>query len=107
MHYEHYCVRNSHILFTEIEKEYTSFLDYVYLIHHFYLFFFRELSSVGVKNITSEGGYYFMPDFAVCKDGLAKKGITNGKEMCNLLLEEFAVAVSFTFDCYVRYHFYK
>ena len=42
-----------------------------------------------------------MPDFAVCKDGLAKKGITNGKEMCNLLLEEFAVAVSFTFDCYV------
>ena len=48
-----------------------------------------------------------MPDFAVCKDGLAKKGITNGKEMCNLLLEEFAVAVSFSSDYYVRYHFYK
>ena len=35
-----------------------------------------------------------MPDFAVCKSGFASNGITNGKEMCAQLLEEFEVAVS-------------
>ena len=47
-----------------------------------------------MKSITSEGGYYFMPDFAVCKSGFASNGITNGKEMCAQLLEDFEVAVS-------------
>ena len=35
---------------------------------------FKELQSVGVGGIASEGGYYFMPDFEVCKAGFAKKG---------------------------------
>ena len=35
-----------------------------------------------------------MPDFAVCKSGFASNGITNGKDMCAQLLEEFEVAVS-------------
>ena len=43
-----------------------------------------------------------MPDFAVCKNGLASKGITNGKAMCNLLLEEFAVAVRITFEHHIK-----
>ena len=35
----------------------------------------RELQSVGIKGIQSEGGYYYMPDFEVCRAGFAKKGI--------------------------------
>ena len=38
-----------------------------------------------------------MPDFAVCKSGFASNGITNGKDMCAQLLEEFEVAVSIHF----------
>ena len=35
----------------------------------------RELQSVGIKGIQSEGGYYYMPDFEICRAGFAKKGI--------------------------------
>jgi hypothetical protein len=47
----------------------------------------RELQSVGIKGIQSEGGYYYMPDFEICRDGFAKKGIVNGKEMCSAMLK--------------------
>ena len=36
-----------------------------------------------------------MPDFAICQSGFAAKGITNGKQMCEILLQEFEVAVRF------------
>ena len=77
-----------------------------------FVFSIRELQSVGVKGIPSEGGYYFMPDFAICKSGFAKKGIFTGKEMCHAMLKEFHVAVRFTIRLYrqitlriVSYHF--
>lgn len=60
-----------------------------------FLFSFkRELESVGVKGIPSQGGYYFMPDFEICRQALAsRKGLHNGKEMCSLILQDFNVAV--------------
>ena len=53
----------------------------------------RELQSVGIKGIQSEGGYYYMPDFEICRAGFAKKGIVNGKEMCSAMLKEVHVAL--------------
>ena len=58
--------------------------------------FYRELNSVGVKGIPSQGGYYFMPDFDICRQGFAKNGIVNGKDMCQAMLKEVQVAVSIT-----------
>ena len=54
---------------------------------------YKELKSVGVQSIASEGGYYFMPDFEICKAGFAKKGIFTGKQMCNQMLKEVHVAL--------------
>ena len=34
-----------------------------------------------------------MPDFEICRDGFAKKGIVNGKEMCSAMLKEVHVAL--------------
>ena len=57
---------------------------------------FRELRSVGVRVHPSAGGFYLMPDFGVCKAGLKRDhGITTSDEMCNLMLKEAKVAVSF------------
>jgi len=53
----------------------------------------KELQSVGVQGIASEGGYYFMPDFEICRDGFAKKGIFTGKQMCDQMLSEAHVAL--------------
>lgn len=53
----------------------------------------RELESVGVRAISSQGGYYFMPDFEICREALKKRGINNGKEMCNAMLQDVNVAV--------------
>ncbi|KAL7634953.1 UNVERIFIED_CONTAM: hypothetical protein RMT77_015334 [Armadillidium vulgare] len=52
-----------------------------------------ELESVGVVGPKSGGGYYFMPDFEVVRNGLAKKGILTGDEMTKLMLEEAGVAL--------------
>ncbi|RXG51115.1 Aspartate aminotransferase [Armadillidium vulgare] len=51
------------------------------------------LESVGVVGPKSGGGYYFMPDFEVVRNGLAKKGILTGDEMTKLMLEEAGVAL--------------
>lgn len=35
-----------------------------------------------------------MPDFEICRPALAaRKGVQNGKEMCQLMLQDFQVAV--------------
>jgi len=54
---------------------------------------YKELQSVGVQGIASEGGYYFMPDFEICRDGFAKIGIFTGKQMCDHMLKELHVAL--------------
>ena len=56
--------------------------------------FYRELQAVGVKGNPSEGAFYFMPDFEVCRSALAARGITTGREMVEAILQEADVAVS-------------
>ena len=56
--------------------------------------YFSQLASVGVTGIPSQGGYYFMPDFEVCRASMSKRGILNGKQMCEAILKEHQVAVS-------------
>ena len=55
---------------------------------------YRELTSVGVRAVPSTAGYYFMPDFEVCREGFKKRGITTGQQMCDAMLQECKVAVS-------------
>ena len=67
----------------------------------------RELQSVGVRVLPSNGGYYLMPDFEVCRSGLFKKKMMKGvaaaaaaktsNQMCNIMLKEAKVAVSATY----------
>jgi hypothetical protein len=52
-----------------------------------------------VKSIASEGGYYFMPDFEICRESFAKRGIHTGKQMCEVILKEAQVAVSSVISC--------
>ena len=59
-----------------------------------YFHIFSQLASVGVTGIPSQGGYYFMPDFEVCRVSMSKRGILNGKQMCEAILKEHQVAVS-------------
>ena len=40
-----------------------------------------------------EAGYYFMPDFSVIRDNMARGGITSGQEMCDDMLERAGVAL--------------
>ncbi len=56
---------------------------------------YRELTSVGVKVNPSHGGYYLFPDFDICREKLNQIGVKNGQEMCDLILKEFKVAVSY------------
>lgn len=53
----------------------------------------RELRSVGVKVVPSDGGYYLMPDFEVCRPGLLRKDAKTSDQMCSLMLKEAKVAV--------------
>ena len=47
-----------------------------------------------MKGSPSEGAFYFMPDFEVCRPALAARGITTGRQMVAAILEEADVAVS-------------
>ena len=59
------------------------------------LFVTRELTSVGVKAVRPTAGYYIFPDFEVIKENLKRRGIKTCEEMCQLMLDECGVAVSF------------
>ncbi|KAE9548351.1 hypothetical protein FO519_008436 [Halicephalobus sp. NKZ332] len=49
----------------------------------------RKLRSVGVISHLSEGAYYFMPDFEICRG----ERIQNGEQLCEVLLKEANVAL--------------
>ncbi|XP_076034350.1 aspartate aminotransferase-like isoform X2 [Oratosquilla oratoria] len=53
----------------------------------------RELSSVGVTGHCSQGGYYYIPDFEVCRPGLTRRGITTGKGFSATVLKDIDVAL--------------
>ena len=64
---------------------------------------YRELQAVGVQGNPSEGAFYFMPDFEVCRSALAARGITTGREMVEAILQEADVAVSQVLDNIPRF----
>ena len=41
----------------------------------------------------SGAGYYIFPDFSIAREGLLKRGITTGEQMCDAMLQEADVAV--------------
>ena len=47
-----------------------------------------------MRGIESEAGYYFMPDFEVCRRGLEKEGIVDGAGMVQAMLRQARIAVS-------------
>ncbi|KAF0299226.1 hypothetical protein FJT64_003514 [Amphibalanus amphitrite] len=51
-----------------------------------------QLHAVGVKGYPSQGAFYFMPDFEVCRGALAARGITTGDQMVGAILQEADVA---------------
>ena len=60
----------------------------------FFLLFFRELTSIGVKCVLPKAGFYCMPCFDLCTQKFKARGITTGAEMCAAMLAEAGVAVS-------------
>lgn len=52
-----------------------------------------ELAAVGVKSCASTGGYYLMPDFEVCRSGMALDGITTCQQMCEAILAQYQVSL--------------
>jgi aspartate aminotransferase len=53
----------------------------------------RQLQAAGVRVHEPEGGFYLFLDFSAQHERLAGRGITNGAELCNRLLEETGVAI--------------
>ncbi len=53
----------------------------------------RTLSNAGAELSQSAGGFYLFPRFEAHRAGLAKRGIDNGQEFCERLLEETGVAI--------------
>ncbi|CAG0895313.1 unnamed protein product [Cyprideis torosa] len=53
----------------------------------------RELTSVGVKCVPSDAGFYAMPDFANIREGLNMRGITTGIDMTSAMLHEAGVGL--------------
>ena len=58
---------------------------------------YRKLSSVGVRVHDAHAGYYIFPDFEVIRDGLLKKSITTGQQMCDAIMKDISVSVSATY----------
>jgi aspartate aminotransferase len=53
----------------------------------------RTLSNAGAELSQSAGGFYLFPRFETHRAELAKRGIDNGQEFCERLLEETGVAI--------------
>lgn len=53
----------------------------------------ERLTQARVHCDRPEGGFYVFPDFSAHREGLAKRGITTSKELCQKLLEQTGVAV--------------
>jgi aspartate aminotransferase len=54
---------------------------------------YRTLSDAGAVLSQSAGGFYLFPRFEHHRTGLASRGIANGQDFCERLLEETGVAV--------------
>lgn len=52
-----------------------------------------KLSAVGVRTLPAQAGYYIFPDFEVVREGLNKRAIFTGQQMCDAILKEANVSV--------------
>ena len=55
---------------------------------------YQTLIDVGVDVKRSQAGFYLFPNFELCREKLAAKGVKTGQDMCDLLFEEKRIAVS-------------
>ena len=55
---------------------------------------YQTLIDVGVDVKPSQAGFYLFPNFELCREKLAAKGVKTGQDMCDLLFEEKRIAVS-------------
>lgn len=63
------------------------------ILHSVSKYCVKALRSVGVSVHESGAGYYIFPDFSVAREGLKKRGITTGEQMCDAMLQEADVAL--------------
>lgn len=59
---------------------------------------YEQLTAIGIKAVRPTAGYYMFPNFEVIREGLNRRGITTGDQMCEALFEESGVAVSVIFS---------
>ena len=88
------CEQNSRVNFYCSHLKHSLSIDCAHIIGLMFCIFTRELTSIGAKAIQPTAGYYFMPDFEVCRAGFKKRGFETGAQMCAAMLEECDVAVS-------------
>merc|ERR1712242_690607 len=53
---------------------------------------YQTLIDVGVDVKRSQAGFYLFPNFELCREKLAAKGVKTGQDMCDLLFEEKRIA---------------
>ncbi|WP_168014503.1 pyridoxal phosphate-dependent aminotransferase [Halomonas salinarum] len=53
----------------------------------------EELTAAGIRTHPPDGGFYLYPDFEALREALAKRGITTGSELTQVLLEKCGVAL--------------
>jgi len=54
---------------------------------------YQTLIDVGVDVKRSQAGFYLFPNFELCREKLAAKGVKTGQDMCDLLFEEKRIAL--------------
>lgn len=59
-----------------------------------------KLNAAGVRTIPAQAGFYLFPDFDVVREGLNKRAIFTGQQMCDAILKEANVAVSAYTTCF-------
>jgi aspartate aminotransferase len=53
----------------------------------------RELNQANIHTLPPQGGFYLFPDFESLREQLARRGITDSRQLCERLLEETGVAI--------------
>ncbi|XP_033109459.1 aspartate aminotransferase-like [Anneissia japonica] len=94
-HYFAYCLFFLHSAFenTVHLTNYANCKEKLIIYNLFVLYLCRELTSVGVKVMRSQAGYYMLPDFEILRPYLKKRGISTCQQLCDALFDEARIAV--------------
>ena len=52
----------------------------------------QRFVDMGLRCLSPQGGFYLYPDFSAYKDGLAREGIKNDRELAFYLLDNYSIA---------------